>query len=270
MKKFFLALLFISGFFALCVQGQDKDTSIYLKKMFYRGNDSMPYRILLPRDYDSSKKYPLVLFLHGKGERGNDNMKQLTWGSRLFVQGNIRRRYPAIVVFPQCSENGYWSNVKRTTDKKSGKDIFEFRPDGEPTRDMDMLMSLHKELLSTYPVDSSRLYVMGLSMGGMGTFEIVRRLPTTFAEAIPIAGGADTTTAKIIKNTAFWIFHGANDDVVPTHFSEDMVKALQGFYSTAAMQYTVYSGTGHNSWEKAFADPELMPWLFSHRRTLPK
>jgi len=267
MKSRLTVFLIIAAFFSVSVQGQD--TAIYLKKVFYRGNDSMPYRLLLPRDFDSTKKYPVVLFLHGKGERGSDNIKQLTWGSRLFLQGNVRRRYPAIVIFPQCSENGYWSNVKRTPGK-NGNDVFEYRPDGEPTRDMDMLMGLYKNVVGSYAIDSSRQYVMGLSMGGMGTFEIVRRMPTTFAAAVPIAGGADTATAKIIKNTAFWIFHGANDDVVPTHFSEDMVKALQGFYSTADMQYTVYSGTGHNSWEKTFAEPELMPWMFSHRRTFPK
>ena len=243
-----------------------QDTSIYLKKVFIRGNDSLPYRMLLPRDYDSSKKYPLVLFLHGSGERGNDNIKQLTHGSQLFLQGNIRRRFPAIVVFPQCPENDYWSNVKIVSDKKTKKQSFEFQAGGAPTKVMDLTMDLEKNLLQTLPVDSSKVYVMGLSMGGMGTFEIVRRMPTVFAAAIPICGGADSSTAKEIKKTAFWIFHGANDDVVPVKFSENMVSALQGFYTRADMQYTVYSGIGHNSWDRAFAEPELLRWLFAQRR----
>jgi predicted peptidase len=243
-----------------------QDTSIYLKKVFIRGNDSLQYRMLLPRDYDSSKKYPLVLFLHGAGERGNDNIKQLTHGSHLFLQGNNRRRFPAIVVFPQCPESGYWSNVKTLTDTKTKKQSFVFQADGEPTKAMDLTMELQKNLMQTMPVDSSKIYVMGLSMGGMGTFEIVRRMPRVFAGAIPICGGADSSTAKLIKKTAFWIFHGANDDVVPVKFSENMVSALQAFYNRADMQYTVYSGIGHNSWDRAFAEPELLSWLFAQRR----
>lgn len=262
MKTGIFALLFMAGFFGAA---HAQDTSIYLKKVYIRGNDSMPYRLLLPRDYDSSKKYPLVLFLHGAGERGSDNIKQLTWGSQLFLQGTNRRRYPAIVVFPQCPENSFWSNVKMNTDSKGGRS-FEFLAGGEPTIAMSMAMDIEKQLISTYPVDTSRLYVMGLSMGGMGTFEIVRRMPNTFAAAIPICGGADTTTAKDIRKTSFWIFHGSNDNVVPVHYSQDMVRALQGFYNTADMQYTEYSGVGHNSWENAFAEPTLISWLFSHRK----
>lgn len=207
----------------------------------------------------------MVLFLHGAGERGNDNVAQLTWGSKLFLQGNARRRYASIVVFPQCPQDSYWSNVIRGTDNK-GRQTFEFQAGGAPTKAMDLLMDLEKQLLQTMPVDTSKIYVMGLSMGGMGTFEIVRRMPNTFAAAIPICGGADTTTAKDIRKTAFWVFHGSNDDVVPVHFSQDMIRKLQGFYNAADMQYTEYPGTGHNSWEKAFAEPELLPWLYSNRK----
>ncbi|MES2646952.1 MAG: alpha/beta hydrolase-fold protein [Bacteroidota bacterium] len=264
MRSIVLAFVFITIGFSSGVIAQD--TSIYLKKVFIRGNDSMQYRMLLPRDYDSSKKYPLVLFLHGAGERGNDNIKQLTHGSQLFLQGTARRRFPAIVVFPQCPETDYWSNVQIATEKKTNKRSFVFQAGGEPTKAMDLTMELQKNLMQTMPVDSSKIYVMGLSMGGMGTFEIVRRMPTVFAAAIPICGGADSSTAKDIKKTAFWIFHGANDDVVPVKFSENMVSALQGFYNRADMQYTVYSGIGHNSWDRAFAEPELLRWLFAQRR----
>src|SRR5688500_11994561 len=114
MKTVFISILL----FTVGISGESvaQDTSIYLKKVFIRGNDSLQYRMLLPRDFDSSKKYPLVLFLHGSGERGNDNIKQLTHGSQLFLQGNIRRRYPAIVVFPQCPQADYWSNVQIVTE----------------------------------------------------------------------------------------------------------------------------------------------------------
>ena len=242
-----------------------QDTSVYIKKVFIRGNDSMPYRLLLPRDFDSSKKYPMVLFLHGEEQRGSDNVKQLSIGSQQFLQGNIRRRYPAIVVFPQCPENSFWSNVIIAKEKKTKKTLYQFQPDGEPTKAMDLVMDLQRNLMQTLPVDSNEIYVMGLSMGGMGTFEIVRRMPQVFAAAVPIAGGADSSTAKAIRKTAFWIFHGENDNVVPVKFSKDMVIALQSYYTTTDMQFTTYSGVGHNSWEKVFADPELLRWLFAQR-----
>jgi predicted peptidase len=252
---------------ACCFTGPAKtqDTAIYRKKVFYKGNDSLPYRLLLPQYYEAGKKYPLVLFLHGAGERGSDNIKQLTWGSRLFLQDSIRTKFPAIVVFPQCPVDGYWSNVKQGQDDK-GRRTFEFQPGGPPTKAMDLAIDLEKQLIQTFPVDSTRIYVMGLSMGGMGTYEIIRRIPNTFAAAIPICGGADTTTAKAIHKTAFWIFHGTKDDVVPVHFSRDILRALQAFYSAGEMQYTEYPTTGHNSWEKAFAEPDLLSWLFSQRK----
>jgi len=263
MKAIIIGLVLLAT--TISKQATAQDTTIYLKKIFVRGNDSLPYRILLPRDFDSSKKYPMVLFLHGAGERGNDNVKQLTHGSRLFLQGTIRRRYPAIVVFPQCPEDSYWSNVKIITDQKNQKRTFEFQVDGEPTKALDLAIGLERELMKAYPVDTGKIYVMGLSMGGMGTFEILRRMPGVFAAAVPICGGADTLTAKTIHKTAFWVFHGANDDVVPVKFSEDMVRALQGFYSTTEMQFTVYQGVGHNCWDRAFAEPELLRWLFAQR-----
>jgi predicted peptidase len=223
----------------------------------------------MPYDFDSTKTYPMVLFLHGKGERGSDNISQLKWGSALFLQGGLRRRFPAIIVFPQCPEKSYWSNVLRGPDK-SGKDTFHFIPNGDPTLAMSLVMDLERELKKTLPVDTSRLYVMGLSMGGMGSFEIVRRMPGTFAAAVPICGGADTTTAKAIRKTAFWIFHGSADDVVPVKYSQDMVTALQSYYNTADMQYSEFTGVKHDSWNNAFADPDLLPWLFSQRLSKPK
>ncbi|CAN5455277.1 dienelactone hydrolase family protein [soil metagenome] len=272
MKVIIASIVLLSALYSNNISAQEdstvsfrKDSSGYLKRVFTKGNVSMPYRLLLPRDYDSSKKYPMVLFLHGSGERGNDNEKQLTWGSQLFIQGSNRRRFPAIVVFPQCPENSYWSNVHIKKERKTKKELFEFQSGGEPTKAMDMLIGLQTRLMNELSVDTSKIYVMGLSMGGMGTYEIVRRMPGVFASAVPICGGADTTTAAAIHKTAFWIFHGANDDVVPVKYAEDMVRALQGFYSAGDMQYTVYSGTGHNSWEKAFAEPELLRWLFTQR-----
>ena len=229
---------------------------------FYDDNETMPYRLLLPENYDSSKSYPLVLVLHGAGERGSDNEAQLTHGGSLFLEKEIREKYPAIVVFPQCPENDYWSNVE-----KSGMLMFaefNFKKDGAPTESLISVQKLLQTLLKEYKIDSKRVYVGGLSMGGMGTFEIVRRNPDMFAAAFAICGGAHPDTAPQLTKTPWWVFHGDEDMIVDYEHSKNMVKAMKASY--ADVKFTTYEGVNHNSWENAFAEPELLPWLFSHSK----
>jgi predicted peptidase len=235
----------------------------FQKKWFIQGRDSLPYRILLPANYNVAKKYPIILFLHGSGERGSDNEKQLTHGAKLFLNEEVRKDYPAIVVFPQCPEKSTWSNVKIKTES-GGKRTFDFQKGGEPTKAMALLESLAQSLLYEYPVDKDRVYIGGLSMGGMGTFELVRRHPKLFAAAFPICGGANTATAKKLKKPSWWVFHGAKDDVVPPQLSEVMVAALKK--KRADVKFTLYPEANHNSWDAAFAEKDLLPWLFSNHK----
>lgn len=244
------------------VQAQDK--SQFKKEIYVSGSDTLPYRILLPINYNASKKYPLVYFLHGAGERGNDNEAQLTHGSSLFLQDSIRQNYPAIVVFPQCPEKSFWSNVQFTNDSITGAWQFHFQPDGEPTIAMKLAEELLKKLMTDFPVNKKQVYTTGLSMGGMGTFEMVRRNPKLFAAAMPICGGADPSTASKLTKTKWWVFHGDADNVVPEHFSKDMVDALKA--AGAEVKYSVYPGVGHNSWDNAFSEPMFMAWMFSNKR----
>ncbi|MDR2813505.1 MAG: dienelactone hydrolase family protein [Prevotellaceae bacterium] len=243
-----------------------QDLSLYQKKHFISGADTLPYRLLLPEGYDASRQYPLLLFLHGAGERGNDNEKQLRNGGALFVRDDVRRDYPCIVLAPQCATGDYWSNVVITTDSVTRKRIFNFQEKGEPTRAMATLMKLLHEAVSKYAVDKTRIYAGGLSMGGMGTFEIVRRNPNVFAAAFPFCGGAHTATAKDLKNTAWWIFHGAKDDVVTPLYSQSMFASLQA--ENASVGFTLYPHANHNCWDAAFADPELLKWLFKQQKTI--
>ena len=235
--------------------------------------DTLRYRIMYPPDFDSTESYPLVVFLHGAGERGSDNEKQLTHGSSLFTSADVRERYHPIVVFPQCPQSDYWSNVIFQRDT-SGKRIgFTFQDGGEPTPVMRSLMSWFDEFTSKPYVQLQRVYVMGLSMGGMGTFELMNRKPNAFAAAIPICGGANPAIAKSIRRIPMWIFHGAADPIVPSKFSEDMIVALQQYYDAADMQFTLYPGVGHNSWENVFKEPDLLPWLFGNvkpEKTTPR
>jgi predicted peptidase len=242
-----------------------QDPALYEKKWLVESADSLPYRLLLPDGFHKDSAYPLVLFLHGSGERGNDNEKQLQKGGQLFLKTDIRRKYPAIVVFPQCPQPFTWANEKESIDSL-GKKKHEFPLDNAPSPAMQMTIKLVQQLMADYRIKHQQVYVMGLSMGGMGTFDIVRRMPKTFAAAIAIGGGANPEIAKDIRHTAFWIIQGSSDEEVSPALSETMVQAIQSFYDAAEMQYTVYPKTGHNTWDMAFADPELLPWLFSQRK----
>lgn len=258
--KIFLLSLF--GLFA-ARNATAQEFHAYDKKWLVQGPDTLPYRLLLPQNFDASKKYPLVLFLHGSGERGRDNEAQLTHGGRLFLNDTLRRSFPAIVAFPQCPPDGRWANVQTTTDS-SGKRTFLFQEGGAPTRPMAMLENLLEELQRQHRIKEDQIYVMGLSMGGMGTFELVRRHPDLFAAAMPICGGAHPGTAGTLKNTKWWVFHGAKDDVVPPQLSEGMVNALKA--QGAPVKFTLYPEANHNSWDSAFAEPELLPWLFAQHK----
>lgn len=250
-----LALLISTQLFA-------QNEMIYEPKEYISQEDTLLYRVLWPEKFKKKKKYPLVLFLHGSGERGNDNKKQLIHGSKLFLDN--RKEFPAIVVFPQCPEEDYWSNVNRKEDS-TGHKQFNFTVGQPPTHAMEQLMSLMDSLTQLSFVDQKRVYVMGLSMGGMGTFEIISRKPDMFAAAVPICGGARPETAKnFASKVNLWVFHGAKDDVVPPQKSEVMVEAIKK--ANGNVKFTLYPNANHNSWDSTFAEPNLLPWLFSNTK----
>ena len=241
---------------------QAPDLSAFDRGSFIGKGDTIPYRILFPQNFDPTKKYALILVLHGAGELGNNNEAQLTYGTQLFLNDAIRAKYPAIVVFPQCPANSYWSNVKIETNA-SDKLIFNFVEGGEPTQAMKGLMGLVSQMLDKPYVDKHHMYVGGLSMGGMGTFEILRRMPNIFAAAFAICGGDNTLNARIYaKKVPIWIFHGEKDSVVPVDHSQVMVNAIKA--AGGNPKFTVYPNDDHNSWNDAFAEPQLIPWLFSN------
>jgi predicted peptidase len=228
----------------------------YEAQYFSDGSDTLSYRILYPLDYDTSQKdYPLLVFLHGSGERGNDNEAQLTHGAQLFIDSLAK--YPAIVVFPQCPKEGYWAEVEWND---NGEDIqFPFYEKGRPS--LEMVIALIDQLKANERIDEERLYLGGLSMGGFGTFDLLARLPNTFEAAIPICGGGNPLLAPLYaSNTRLWIFHGEADSVVPVGLSRKMYQALKE--AGADVKYTEYTDVDHNSWDNAFAEPGFFEWLF--------
>ncbi len=238
-----------------------QDFSLYQKKYFVNGKDTLKYRLLMPLHFKAGQKYPILFFLHGSGERGSDNEKQLAHGGDLFIRNDLREKFPCFVVFPQCPENDKWANYRLTD--SAGTKSFSLIP-GEASRPMQLLKGLIQQLRGRYKIDQKRIYVGGLSMGGMGTFDITSRNPDLFAAAFPICGAADITTARRLKGISWWIFHGAKDDVVPPASSIAMAAALK--LQKAKVKFTLYPDANHNSWDSAFGEQDLLPWLFSQHK----
>jgi len=249
----FLSILLLSAYSS--AQGE------YERKVFISSTgDSLNYRLLRPEAVDAGKKYPLVLFLHGAGERGDDNEKQLTHGSRMFQNPVNREKYPTFVLCPQCPVSGYWGYPSRPT---------SFQPSEMPgSPEQTPIFRDVKELLDMYlampEVDKSRIYIIGLSMGGMGTYDFVSRFPDLFAAAIPICGTINPDRLKKVKKTSFRIFHGDSDDVVPVEGSREAYKALKA--SGVSVEYIEFPGCNHGSWNPAFNYPGFMDWLFQQKK----
>lgn len=262
MKTIALTLLLVLGSVAGWAQGTD----YFQKEQFSNEGFTLPYRVMYPEGYDASKQYPLVVFLHGAGERGDDNEKQLTHGRDFFIKYNHdKTQFPAIVIAPQCPATSYWANVLRE-EKAGGGLNFTFGLTDEPTPAMKAAMALVDFWLASGKVDNRQIYIGGLSMGGMGTLEMLWRKPSVFAAAFPVCGGTDLNRLNRYNkmDMGVWLFHGDADVVVPVKYSRDIYDALKT--ADFDVRYTEYPGVNHNSWDNVFQESVLMPWLFGHRK----
>jgi acetyl esterase/lipase len=244
-------------FYVFCVSAEASDS--YMARV-YTNTQVLPYRLLQPSPYNPEKKYPLVIFFHGAGERGTDNQKQLVHGTSLFSNEENRRRFPCFVFAPQCPEEQQWVDMPWTAD--SG-----VRPP-QPSMPMHLALNGLESLLHEFSIDTNRIYVTGLSMGGFGTWDLITRFPGRFAAAAPICGGGDEhTVTPTVARVPLWTFHSADDNVVKVHRTRNMVEAMRA--AGGSPKYFEYSGLGHGSWGKAYAEPEFLPWMFAQRLVQP-
>ena len=223
---------------------------------FKKDGRTILYRLHSPF-CEKGVKYPLVLFLHGSGERGSDNTATLIHGVVPICKYAMRHG-DAFVVTPQCPANRKW--VEQDWSKPTMK-----RPD-KPNQEMTLVMELLRELVATLPVDPLRVYVTGISMGGYGTWDIVTRMPGFFAAAMPVCGGVDDTTAELYRGTALMFFHGDADTAVPVGYSRRMDKALSD--AGIAHVYKEYPKTGHKCWPRTYANDSVLDWLFAQERSM--
>ena len=209
-------------------------------------NGTVNYLLFLPKDYgkESGKTWPLILFLHGSGERGTNVWKVATHGPPSRVAAHPD--FPFIIVSPQCPEGEHWSN--------------------------DSLLALLDDVLSHYAADPTRIYLTGLSMGGYGTWDLGLSHPERFAAMVPICGGGELIApllsshekADALKRLGIWTFHGAKDPVVPVEESQRMVDAAKKV-GIEEVKLTIYPEADHNSWTQTYNNPELYDWLLKHQ-----
>lgn len=255
MKRICLSLL-LSFFCALTLWGQ----STFKRRDFHASDGTvLNYREMTPDQNAKGKKFPLIIFLHGLGERGTDNELQLYWGSQMFLEPSFQKKYPSYVIFPQCPETAFWAydNIPASYTNMKAE------------AQMPAPMNAVKELIDTYisfvpDVDRSRIYIMGLSMGGCATYDMVARFPDIFAAAIPMCGAVEPERLENIEGVSFRIFHGDDDTTIPVQCSRDAYAALRK--AGADVEYIEIPGCGHGCWKPAFAREDFMEWLFKQKK----
>ena len=218
--------------------------------------ESLPYRFLKPEKIEPGQTYPLVLFLHGAGERGIDNTAQLTHGVGQFARSENRRKYPCFVVAPQCPTDRRWVEVDWGLPSHT-------MPEAASVP-LTLVFYLVDKLTAELPVDKSRLYITGISMGGFGAWDAIQRRPDDFAAAIPVCGGGDAAEASKLKKLPIWAFHGDQDGVVQPRRTLDMIVAIRKAGGSPKM--TIYPGVDHDSWTATYADPDVLAWLFAQKK----
>ncbi len=255
--------LFILSVLTMVQVYSQQHNASFCSEEFRKGENLLRYRVLYPEGYKKSdkQKYPLVVFLHGRGESGSDNEAQLKHGSALFLNPEMREKYPAIVIFPQCADEDAWAVYQRDTLTNK----FSIPAEPEQTQASYMAQCLIKHYLKHERVDADRVYIIGLSMGGMGTLDLVVRNPKLFAAAISICGAIDPVRLKKLKKMPVRFYHGSKDEVVPVSYSRNAYFELKAIGSKV-VDIVEYSNVGHDSWNYAFASKDFLSWLFSFKR----
>lgn len=227
--------------------------------VFKHDGSTLPYRVLKPEGTEAGKKYPLVVILHGAGERGTDNTKQLVWfwndkKPSVMTRPEVAKE-KAFVIVPQCPDG------KQFVEVPWGKGSYK---SPEVSAPLKLTLALVDSFVKEQPIDADRVYVVGMSMGGYGAIDAVQRRPDLFAACVSICGAGDVSKAKDIAHVPLWAFHGADDTVVPASGSREIVDALKK--AGANPKYTEYPKVGHNSWSPAFEDKEFWNWIFAQKR----
>ena len=262
MKSSLLAFCFATASFAAdlppCATEAVTNAAAMMEARTYvnAAGASLGYRVHAPAKVDPARRYPLVLFLHGSGERGSDNAMQLVhgvWQILSFMKKSGKEGY---LLAPQCPAEQRWVDISW--------ELQSHRMPARPSASMALTVELVETFIKEFPVDPRRVYVTGLSMGGYGTWDVIQRWPDLFAAAMPLCGGGDSHLAWKMRSLPIWVFHGDRDTAVPVVRSRQMVAAL--WQCDANVRYREYPDVGHNCWSMTYADHAVMEWFFSQTK----
>lgn len=212
----------------------------FLNRTVEAGGETRRHVVYVPADYTPARAWPMILFLHGAGERGSDGLRQIAVGLGNAVMGD-RARWPFVILFPQCPVGVHWISQEET------------------------LLGMMRQTEDEYRIDAERVYLTGLSMGGFGTWAFGAKHADLFAAFAPICGGGDPAMAEAFRGKPIWAFHGDGDTVVPPERSVAMTDAAT--VAGADVQMTLLPGVGHNSWDAAYREHGLAEWFLEHTLT---
>ncbi len=223
----------------------------------------IPWRLFAPQGatQGGTEKFPLIFFLHGAGARGDDNISPM-YLAKTFWEEKNQKQYPCFVLAPQFPRGSFLSPIPWATEEKRARG--NYVAEEKPYDSLQAAFNILDKIIAEWPVDKKRIYVMGMSMGGYGTWESLMRRPDQWAAAVPICGGGDPSKVSSYKDIPIWAWHGANDPIVPPATSRAMVEELKK--AGGNPKYTELERVGHGSWDPAFETPELYSWLFSQKR----
>lgn len=239
MRRIIVAAVSLAFVLGGTLQAGDEPRTGFINKLYKGPEGDAKYVVYVPKSYKGDKDFPLILFLHGSGETGTDGERQIKVGLASAIKK--KDNFPFLAVFPQ-SQKGGWQ-AKSNEGKRA--------------------MSILAEVEKSYKVDSKRIYLTGLSMGGYGTWSLALAHPNRWAAIAPICGGGDPANADKIKDIPCWCFHGDADTAVNVKKSRDMIDALKK--AGGSPRYTEYEKVGHNSWDRAYATAELYDWFLKHK-----
>jgi predicted peptidase len=252
-----LFLLAAHGTCAAATQQATSKTEVEFRREVYesKSKEQLPYRIFVPYGYDATRKYPLVLWLHGSDGRGSDNLKQITQenqlGSHFWISTEVQLKFPAFVLAPQCPVGQYWSEP-------------EFN---QPSKWLVLAMEALGKIEKQYSIDPDRVYLVGQSMGGLGVYSLLQNYTGQWAAAIIVSTYDTFSDTPAIAKVPLWVFQGDADPSVPVTQVRSMMAELKK--ARANVRYTEYHRVGQEAWNKAFAEPDLLPWLMAQKRPAP-
>jgi len=249
----FLSLFLAQGF--LLAAELTKDDIDFRKSVYENNGKHLPYRLFVPLGYEKNRKYPLLLWLHGGGGNGSDNGKQLTGknqlGTHFWISSSVQVKLPVFVLVPQCPSGESWSEP-------------EFN---QPGQALQLAMGALAKVQKEFSIDADRIYVGGQSMGALGAWSLLQKYPGTWAAALILAAYDTFTDVGAIAQVPLWVFQGDADDSVPVDMVREMMRQLRR--AKANVRYSEYHKVDHEVWNKAFAEPDLVPWLSSQKRNAP-